>query len=214
MYLQTQGFILKSKNLREVDRQYTLFTQAGGKLEVTARGIRKLKSKLAGHLQQFSLIDFNLVRGKLRWQLIGASMLRNFQFSIFNFQTSIGYGYYFLELVDKLTREHQPYDEVYTLSIDSLKLLEQIDSEEQLKRLRVAFLLKTLKATGFNPEKRLTRQPNIQNILEYYLHEPLAEITALTTNGELKSLFNISQYALNEVISEPLHSVRFLQSLK
>lgn len=210
MYLQTPGFILNAKKLREVDKVFSLFTEKVGKLEVQARGVRKILSKLQGHLQPFALIDFYLVHGKFRYQLIGATISKKFNVTgIINF----AYGYYFLELVNKLKREQQHSREIYQLLLEIMEILEYEHSEENLKRLRVAFLLKMLKLTGFNPEERTQRDPATQASLVQYLSMDLKEINNIETNGELKKLFKISQYALNEVIEQPMLTVKFLQSI-
>ena len=222
MYLQTSGFILKHKDWREVDRVYTVYTQKAGKLDIQARGVRKIGSKLRGHMQPFALVDLHLVRGKYRYQLIGAELATRYPLLVTRY--SVAYGFYFLELVDKITREDQRNDEVFDLIKQGLETIEnnQAENVENLKQLRLAFLLKLLKIKGFNPAKRVIREPEIQKALEYYLTESFENILQNSNSGDpvksdhgasLKTLFNISQYTLNEVIERPLKTVRFLQSL-
>jgi len=240
MYLQTPGFILKHRDWREVDRIYTAYTQKSGKLDIGARGVRKIGSKLRGHLQPFALVDLHLVRGKYRYQLIGAELRHNYQLPLTSPSGSkplvlneraitnskkIGYGFYFLELVDKITREEQRNDEVFDLIKQGLEILQrdslfakatvdkQGDNGDNLKLLRLAFLLKLLKIKGFNPAKRVVREPKTQAALEYYLDESFENILQKSSKGITKTLFNISQYTLNEVIERPLKTVKFLQSL-
>jgi DNA repair protein RecO len=213
MYLQTPGFILKHSDWREVDRVYTIYTQKAGKLDIQARGVRKIGSKLRGHMQPFALVDLHLVRGKYRYQLIGADLTKRYPLPVTGYST--GYGFYILELVNKITREEQRNDQVFELLKKGLETLRQAqgDSVEGLKKLRLAFLLKLLKIKGYDPAKRVVRRPEIQSALEYYLAESFESIMKNSSNGATKTLFNISQYTLNEVIERPLKTVRFLQSL-
>jgi len=213
MYLQASGFVLKYRNWREGDRIYTIYTDRIGKLDIQARGTRKAQSKLAGQMLPFRLVNFSLVKGRQRYQLIAAQTKEDLlsDRNILQF----GYGFYFLELIDELTRVGQRSLEVFEILENGLRVLQQVQSDnvEYCKRLRVAFLLKVLEVTGFNPEERVERGDPIQGILEKYLRCPLSEVVKFELNGELKVLFNISQYGLNEVIEKPLKSVRFLQKL-
>lgn len=210
MYIQSLGFLLDQTYWREVDRQYTLYLEETGKVSVQARGVRKMLSKLRSHMQPFALVEFNLVQGKYRHQLTGARIIRKYSFE--HSQARIGYGFYFLELINHLTRDLQVNQTVFDLLLEAFELLEEISDEQKLKQLRVAFLLKMLQATGFSPEKRGSRDAATQVVLETYLNRPLTECIALTPNGEMKTLFTISQFTLNEVIERPMQTVRFIQT--
>ena len=48
---KTEGIVLKQMPLGEADRILTLYTTDQGKLRAVARGVRRPKSRLAGHLE-------------------------------------------------------------------------------------------------------------------------------------------------------------------
>lgn len=74
--LRTLGYVLKRTNYGEADRILNIITPHG-KLVAIAKGVRKSRSKLAGGVEIFSLIDFNIHQGKSEFGIVtGAKMLR------------------------------------------------------------------------------------------------------------------------------------------
>lgn len=62
--LTTKGIILTRTNFREADRIITILTPDYGKLRLLARGVRKIKSKLAGGLELFSVSHITFIKGR------------------------------------------------------------------------------------------------------------------------------------------------------
>jgi len=75
---RTQGFVLKKADFLEADRILTIYTKDFGKLEILAKGLRKIKSKLRGEVELFCLSDIEFVLGKVYKTLIDASLINNF----------------------------------------------------------------------------------------------------------------------------------------
>ncbi len=65
----TPGFILTSYKSGEADRLLQIFTRDLGVVFAKAVGIRKLKSKLRGHVQDYNVGLFSMVHGKGGWRL-------------------------------------------------------------------------------------------------------------------------------------------------
>ena len=61
---QTIAFVLKREDVFEADRLYHLYAEDFGKIRATAGGVRKIRAKLAGHLEPFSLIWVELMAKK------------------------------------------------------------------------------------------------------------------------------------------------------
>ena len=70
--LKTRGIILKRRVFGEADRVLTLLTPSLGKLDVIAKGARRLKSKLGGHLELFYVVDWVLAEGRT-WHIVTAA---------------------------------------------------------------------------------------------------------------------------------------------
>ena len=62
--VRTLGYVLRRTNYGEADRILNIITRQG-KISAIAKGVRKSKSKLAGNIEIFSLIDFNIHQGKI-----------------------------------------------------------------------------------------------------------------------------------------------------
>ena len=60
----TTAIITNNEPYREHDSKITAYTIDRGKLELIARGTKKIKSKLAGHLEPASLVNLMVVHGK------------------------------------------------------------------------------------------------------------------------------------------------------
>ena len=73
----TEGFILKSANFSEANKYYFIFTKEFGLIRAAAQGVRHLKSKLRYGLEDFSLSQVSLVRGREIWRLTSAEKKLN-----------------------------------------------------------------------------------------------------------------------------------------
>lgn len=72
----TIGFILSTSPHGEANRLYRIFTRDFGVILATAQGVRLAKSKLKGHLSEFSLASISLVKGKEFWRITSAQALQ------------------------------------------------------------------------------------------------------------------------------------------
>lgn len=145
--IRTEGVVLKKMNIGEADKILTIFTLDYGKIKVMAKGIRKIKSKLAGSLEQFMLLDLRLVEGKtffIPTDVVIIDELSNIHINLKN----IAKCFYVAEIIDKLFEENQSHPEAFVLLKDILRLINH--SEKEIV-LRIAEL-KLIESAGFKPE--------------------------------------------------------------
>ncbi|MBQ8985013.1 DNA repair protein RecO [Candidatus Saccharibacteria bacterium] len=77
--LKTRALVLRRTNYGETDRIINLITPVG-KVSAIAKGVRKEKSKLAGGMEMFCLVEVNLHFGKSEMAtMTGARMLKFYQ---------------------------------------------------------------------------------------------------------------------------------------
>ena len=82
----------------------TLYTQEYGKVQAIAKGVRKLKSRKAGHLEPFTLVSIQLAKGRT-WELISqAEAQRTFQ-NIREDLNLTARAAYLVELIDRFSYE-------------------------------------------------------------------------------------------------------------
>lgn len=101
--LRTLGFVLKRTNYGEADRIISIITPKG-RISAIARGVRKNKSKLAGGIEPFSKIDFNIHFGKSELAVVtGARMLKYYDEILKDFDR--------MELAGKILKAVNKYSE-------------------------------------------------------------------------------------------------------
>ena len=145
--LRTGAIVLKGTHFGESDRILTVLTERLGKIKVMAKGIRKIKSHLAGSLEPFMLLDLQLHEGKTFYIITGAVIEKPFHSLHENFE-KVGQAFYFGELVDRFIEERQRIPEIFELFANGL---EQIDMGIRSIVLR-GFELKIVQYAGFKPE--------------------------------------------------------------
>ena len=76
--VRTLGYVVRRTNYGEADRILNIITPLG-KITAMAKGVRREKSKLAGGIEMFSLIDFNIHTGRGEFGVVtGAKMLKHY----------------------------------------------------------------------------------------------------------------------------------------
>src|SRR5262245_38000095 len=60
----TPAIVLRQRKLGDADKILTLYSANKGKLEAVAKGVRRSRSKLAGHVEPLSHANFQLAQGK------------------------------------------------------------------------------------------------------------------------------------------------------
>jgi DNA repair protein RecO (recombination protein O) len=156
--LQTTGIILSRTDFGEADRILTVLTQNQGKLRLMAKGVRKIKSKLAGGIELFSVSDLTYIRGRGDVGTLISSRLRTHYATIVRDLDRVQLGYQFLKQLHKAT-EDQPEPAYFELAVQVFSALdtEQVDIDlielwYQAQLLRLAGHTPNLK-TDINDQK-------------------------------------------------------------
>ena len=154
---RTEGIIIKRKNYGEADRILTVFTRHQGKVKVLAKGVRKISSRRAPHVELLNLSILNLHQGKMLI-LTEAETLNHFS-SLKDDLGRSGYAFYVCELIDGLLPEHQQNREAFSL----------LETEKDCRLLIQKFEQELLGLLGFWPKDRLYLEDSdafIENIME------------------------------------------------
>lgn len=126
--LRTCGIILKRLSMGEFDRMVTVFTPGLGKVTVMAKGIKKLNSRRASHLELFNHVDLVLYDRTIP-MVTEVSTLTTY--SRFRQDITIAsLAFYVGEVVDKILPEKQPISGVYELILEVFANLNAIESQE------------------------------------------------------------------------------------
>jgi DNA repair protein RecO (recombination protein O) len=75
---QTEAIIIKKVKLGEADRILTVYTPQLGKIRAIAKGVRRPKSKMAGHLELLTHSLVSLARGRNLDTITGCQTINSF----------------------------------------------------------------------------------------------------------------------------------------
>ncbi|MBU1146336.1 DNA repair protein RecO [Patescibacteria group bacterium] len=148
-----KGIILRKQDYRESDRLFVIYTDEFGKISAVAKGVRKIKSKMAGHLELFSVINLMVAPGKNYYQIAGADREKNF----LNIKNDLGktvLASFCLEVLDIFTKTDHPDLKIYELLVETLQIFDKEKNKDFLKvySLSKFFVLKLLSLLGWTPE--------------------------------------------------------------
>lgn len=167
---RVQGIILSKTDRGEADQLFYMYTDLRGKVGALGRSVRKIQSKLNGHLQPFMLSHITIAPGKAYDHVAGAEVIKVF-WGIRSDLKKIVLASYALELVDVMTKIGQPDDRIFNLLHHYLVALDENDfSAGDWQVVRQAFVIKLLTLLGFAPPTEVVSDPAL---LDDFLREHL-----------------------------------------
>ena len=152
----SEGVILFRRNFSEADRIVTIFSKHYGKLTFIAKGVRKPSSRKRGSLEVFSRIKFAAARGKNMDVMTEVEMIDSFN-GIRDDLKKISVAYFFMETVDKLTRDGEKNVDLYS---QTLKYIRMLKTTNNLRSFREEFIRDTLVLLGFWPNDKPLKDPD------------------------------------------------------
>jgi len=144
----TAAIVLRSRKLGETDRVLTLYSANLGKVEAVAKGVRKAKSRLAGHVEPMTQATFQMAKGRSLDVVTQVETIESFQ-AVRDDLERLSRGLYACELVDKFTEPHAENFTLYRSLLDTLRRLASGDDIETPLRYYEMSLLAEL---GYQPE--------------------------------------------------------------
>jgi DNA repair protein RecO len=144
----TTGIVLSRTNFGEADRILTVLTPDQGKLRLMARGVRKVKSKLAGGIELFSVSHITFIRGRSEiGTLISSRLIKHYGQIVKSLErTTTAY-----ELIKTLNRatEDEPEPAYFELLTSCFEALD--DSAINLALINLWFAMQLLRLAGHTP---------------------------------------------------------------
>ena len=145
---RVDALILRHTRWGEADRLLTVFTRELGKVKVIAKGVRKIKSRKAGHLEPFMHTSLQLAQGRDWWIVTQAEVIEPFSELRTDLQKT-GYASYIIELLDRFTYEDGPNQPLYRLALETLLRLAKGDPLFVVIRY---YEVRVLDLMGFRPQ--------------------------------------------------------------
>lgn len=144
----TEVIVLKGYDYGEADRILTLYTPGSGKLRAIAKGVRRIKSRKAGHLDLFTRSQLQLARGRQLDVITQAETIEAFEPMRLDLERS-SFAHYVAELVDSFGMEDLANYPLYASAVSALRRLATLP---QLDLVLRSFEMQVLNFTGYRPQ--------------------------------------------------------------
>jgi len=201
IHYRTSAIILKKEDWEEADQLLTVYTRDFGKLEVLAKAIRKISSKLRPGAEIFSLSEIEFIQGKTHKTLTDAILIEKFG-NLKDNLNKLRIVYKISQLLDDLVSDHEPDEGIWQLLIETLGKLDKLEVDNlKLELLYYYFFWNLVSLLGYQPEiKDCTIQGKeinceIVKIIKVILRKDWQILPRLKIEpNHLKLLKNISQW--------------------
>lgn len=147
---RTRALVLRTFDYGESDRLVHLYTEALGRVSALAKGARRSRRRFPGTLETFTILDTHIVeppRASLL-RLEGARLERPFE-GLVNDLGRYAIACQLVEVLDRLTGEHETNPELFQFAIGVLDVLA---AEVPDRLLALLVLTKTLAHLGYRPQ--------------------------------------------------------------
>ena len=145
---RTEGVVIRQMPLGEADRILTLCSPDMGKVRAVAKGVRRAKSKLGGHLELLNRASVSVALGRNLDTISEAYSIGTFG-GIRRDLQRVSRGLYVAELVDCFSFEGNGNQAIYSLLVRTLHCLEGGANLDMLLRW---FEMRLLECSGYMPE--------------------------------------------------------------
>lgn len=174
------GIIIKRHNFGEADKILTILAKKRGKIRAIAKGIRKIKSRRAPHLELFNYSTMTLHKGKGLDIVVEAETLNNYMVVKKNLN-KISLVYYFAELIDKLCPDNFEIDHIIDMFLKKLNILNTPEFYSIAEQMD-SFALEVLTNLGYLAEKSNLKGDELRSFIENIIEKKLKTTGLLTNN--------------------------------
>ncbi len=143
-----EGVVLRRRDFGEADRLLTLMTDEYGKIRAIAKGTRRTKSRMGGHLEPFARTNLLIARGR-NLDIVTQAQVVVPMSNLRQSESAILYASHWAELADQLMAEEQENRPAYLALIRALTSLDHQRDAALTSRI---FEWAILAAAGFQPE--------------------------------------------------------------
>ncbi len=164
MEYRYNSIVLGKKEVGETDRLYTLYTQEQGKIRVMAKGVRKPEAKLAGQLENLSLVLVIINKTKGMGRVTAAvaddvfgALREEYEILLMVSQC--------LSILEKFVDMEEPDEALFTLSKEYLTQANTLAEEGKAERVRLlsqVFLFQLFSHLGYHIETHMSVQSGVK----------------------------------------------------
>lgn len=208
MNRKLEGVVLTRRSFQDAHRIITFYTNDFGKVTCIAKGVKKPKSRKAGHLEPGTYCNLFLAKGRNLDILTEVETKK--AFGLDNLATEAANEvYHLLELTNSLTEPNQKNQEVFNLLVEFLEI---IGTEPNKNLALAAFKIKLLSLLGFFSTKNL-KESNSKKLLDDFESEDFFVLKdKLGVNGKYLKLLVFLDSIIEKIAEKKLKTNRFINA--
>ncbi len=195
---ETQAIVLAKEIIGETDAQVALYTELLGKIDLTARGLKKITAKLSHHLEPVNMVNVSIVTVNHK-HLTSALAIKTF-WNLRQHPLALSLALRNLKILDESLVSPEPDKTLWKEIISFLENLEELSvlkKDNLILGCSLYFLSRLARSLGVLPD-------SLSDLKEKYSPKTKITLQELLSNKEFKeieeSIFNNNIY--NEV--EPI----------
>ena len=147
--LHFRAIVVRHVNYDEADRFITFLTPFQGKVSALAKGVRKISSRKAGHLQPFTYVDVQLTKSKgASWLVTQVQTIEAYPEITASLEKTVRASCV-LELAERFSLENVENVQLFQLTLDSLRRIAMLEDTIPVQRY---FDIQLLSLTGYRPQ--------------------------------------------------------------
>jgi len=144
-----QSIILSRRDLRENDQIISLYTREQGKVEVLARGVKKILSKNSAHLEPGCFVEAEIIPGKEISHLGSVQPINIFK-NIRGDLSKLLLSGYALAWLNNLIQPHEKDERLFDLIYQWLGYLDKLSDTEVGSLILDLLVVRVLAVLGFD----------------------------------------------------------------
>ena len=150
--VKARAIVLRTRRMGETSKLVTLYSLEFGKLKVVAKGARRPKSKFGAAMELMTEVQVVCyLRHDRDLQTLSDADVRRVFPQVLGEMARLSYGSAACEMVDRLTIEHEPNQNLYQCLLGVLSGLDEV-ATQQVEPLFWYFQLRAAQALGYRPE--------------------------------------------------------------
>lgn len=148
MLLKVSGLVLRETKMGDYDKAVTLLTKEYGRISVSAKGSKSLKSKMLSGTQLFSYGSFNLYYSKGKYSVNDVDLQESF-YNIRQRVDGFALAAYIAELAGELATENEDSGGLLPLTLNAFHLI--ANSLREPNFIKAVYELRAFSLMGFCP---------------------------------------------------------------
>ncbi len=145
---KTPAIVLRQRKLGDADKIVTLYSASFGKIDAVAKGVRRITSRLAGHVEPLNHGNFMFAHGRNLDIVTQVQTIETFQ-PLRDDLDRLSRALYVAELVDRATEERAENFNLYRLLLNTLRRLAESSDLDFAVRF---FEMQLLAELGYRPQ--------------------------------------------------------------